>query len=332
MGISTERLEMVFEIASEVTPEVLKVAMPRRYAVPTGFLNPRFNSALLCSFFMENHVQGSATDMTVVLDRAIAYRLFDHLVPTYFVAEPFLRAVLATEPPKDFKLTELFWPMEAMVLVLPLNFMREYVGHDIPFLLVSKLEQGEVRCKALPVVEGVEVPVPKIAFSWQVFQNGSHFDYAGSFPLTYDIASIVGTDIFTDYTLDYKKELFDRIAPEREPGLTREQDMELANKMYSLGVKLMLAMTARPQMIETGTCVRPAKIKHGRLRSELWSPNMIGARYQVLRAKTEHQGGTHASPCLHWRRGHYRYQKYGPGLTLRKLIPIDPVLVGATEE
>lgn len=40
------------------------------------------------------------------------------------------------------------------------------------------------------------------------------------------------------------------------------------------------------------------------------------------------ESGTHASPRLHWRRGHIRRQKYGRGRCAEKLIWVAPVLVG----
>ena len=59
---------------------------------------------------------------------------------------------------------------------------------------------------------------------------------------------------------------------------------------------------------------------------ELWSPNLIGRCYRTLR--DERGGGIHASPRVHWRRGHVRSQPHGQRRSLRKAIWIEPVLVG----
>ncbi len=37
--------------------------------------------------------------------------------------------------------------------------------------------------------------------------------------------------------------------------------------------------------------------------------------------------GSHASPSPHWRKGHYRYQRYGVGYSLKRMIFIKPVFV-----
>jgi len=58
------------------------------------------------------------------------------------------------------------------------------------------------------------------------------------------------------------------------------------------------------------------------------APHSLDARQ--VQATVERGGnGTHASPRLHWRRGHVRRQPYGTGRGQRKLIWIEPVLVGA---
>ena len=57
-----------------------------------------------------------------------------------------------------------------------------------------------------------------------------------------------------------------------------------------------------------------------------YTGNLIGWRYQPLRA--EQPAGTQASPRLHWRRGHIRRQAHGLGRAERKLIWIEPMLIG----
>ena len=42
-------------------------------------------------------------------------------------------------------------------------------------------------------------------------------------------------------------------------------------------------------------------------------------------------GGTHASPRMHWRRGHFRRQPIGTGLIDYKIIWLEPCLIGIKE-
>lgn len=55
---------------------------------------------------------------------------------------------------------------------------------------------------------------------------------------------------------------------------------------------------------------------------------LVGSRIRILdrheKERTDHQGGTHARPHPHWRRGHIRRQHYGPGGEKVKSIYIAP--------
>jgi len=110
-----------------------------------------------------------------------------------------------------------------------------------------------------------------------------------------------------------------------EAGIATDKDV--TDRLSALMLKLLVILNTRPQFVEAGRCVRPQKIKHGRVKHcELWSPNLIGRCYRTIR--DERGGGIHASPRVHWRRGHVRSQPHGPNRSLRKSIWIEPVLVG----
>ncbi len=58
----------------------------------------------------------------------VAYQLIRYRVPIYFIDQQFVRAVAATNLPHDFTLNDLHWPMPAMVVGFPAQFMQEYLG------------------------------------------------------------------------------------------------------------------------------------------------------------------------------------------------------------
>ncbi|HYE75794.1 MAG TPA: hypothetical protein VEF04_20795, partial [Blastocatellia bacterium] len=105
---------------------------------------------------------------------------------------------------------------------------------------------------------------------------------------------------------------------------TDERDM--INTLGQLTLGLLLAFEARPEYYTPGS--RQKAARHS--KREIWTPNILGSGYRIKGA-SEQKGGTHASPRLHWRRGHYRIQRFGAGLTETKRIWIEPVLVGAGE-
>jgi hypothetical protein len=99
-----------------------------------------------------------------------------------------------------------------------------------------------------------------------------------------------------------------------------------ARKMMRLAITFVMLMSARPQLVETATPHDATIPTTGKASRKLCAPNWIGRTYRVHRE--ESLGGTHASPYLHWRRGHWRHQAHGPGRSLRRDILIDPILVG----
>lgn len=98
---------------------------------------------------------------------------------------------------------------------------------------------------------------------------------------------------------------------------------EFENLAPKFVFNLLYAMAARPEYIETGKRIGT----HRKNKSEIWTPNIIGRKYAVKRSGES--SGDHASPRMHWRRGHFRHQPYGPNLTETKVIWIEPMLVNA---
>lgn len=82
-------------------------------------------------------------------------------------------------------------------------------------------------------------------------------------------------------------------------------------------------MAARPEYVEGGN--RVGTHKHS--QSEIWTPNIIGHKYAVKShsfTSNERKGNVR----LHWRRGHFRQQVFGIKRGKRKVIWIEPMMVG----
>lgn len=299
--------------AFQSTPGLRHYFEPKRIPTPQGYHPFRlvgggcYSMMNQCAHHRTLDQQPSTIQTTAY---TIFYQLLRYRLPVYFVAETLARAVAATSPPPDFVLCDLHWPMPAFVLGFPPAFMKEYVGADLCYINCALLENGEYH---VPVVgcPTIVVPRSKVGIHFFLRQNGT-----------------VGSQV-SAYHLDDKLEgVFDRYAYVDFTGASAEQQMEDSerlNKVTALVYKLLLVLGTQPALLEHGVCTRPASVKKGRVRDALWSPNFIGARYQP----PEHSlGGTHASPRMHWRRGHIRRQPHGPQMLLRKLMWIEPVLVG----
>jgi hypothetical protein len=330
-------------------PLAYKAVYPKRILTPTGFMSPEYYaltlwSQILVGFDTELNMLPHLTGLVSGLMQ-LEYR-----VPTYFVRSEFAQAVAQTEPPADFKLSEIRWPLPAMLFVLPTDFVLKTFGHLCPFISVSKAEVGVYpRClKHLPkcevplaAINELDNQVDRINIVYPVYSKSSTpVDYTGSYPLHLNVNEMASAP-FQDATYMEEARLDSQYAI---PDIHSDADLPQGeaekvfnNKVQAFAVKLLLALTARPSLAVNNGLARPAKVKKGRVRPELWNPNVIGWDYRAVRpADTGGEHGTHASPRMHWRKGTWRNQPYGPRpwteASLKKLIWIEPCLVNAPPE
>jgi hypothetical protein len=121
------------------------------------------------------------------------------------------------------------------------------------------------------------------------------------------------------------------VVPDAAEGLRHEptsvEDARMSQTLMSLALRVALVMSARPELVEAG--VQTGKQTKRATGLTYWTPTIVGRAYRA-RIETGEPHGTHASPRLHWRRGHYAAQPYGPGFSLRKIIWREPTLVSTT--
>jgi hypothetical protein len=115
----------------------------------------------------------------------------------------------------------------------------------------------------------------------------------------------------------------------------RLQDISVTARLARIAMNAILLLNVRPEMAEVGARVeRSGKTKKGAHVPEVWTPNWLGRTYRTpgRTADSTTEKGTHASPRLHWRRGHWRDQRVGAGRKESKTIWIEPVVVNAKTE
>ena len=295
----------------------LAVLEPRKIVPPGGYHSPRCIAAGLDAILQTNEMKTDAERIpTEITAQAVAYRVVNHRVPLYYVAEDFIRAVAATDLPHDFTFADLHWPLEAMALGFPVRFMREYVGKETCYVFVARFPKGGHSCPFFPAAPTVVMPQAKIALFWYAYSAGWLESFVSSFWEQDRLDEAVLRHDYTDYT---------------NGGLAKVQaDKMGCDRVSNLVFKLLVVLNTRQDLLEHGTRLRTASTRHGKTRSELWSPNIIGGQYRVLHDRTA-PTSTHASPRLHWRRGHLRNQPHGEKRALRRLIWIEPMLIGMSE-
>jgi len=287
---------------------------PRRTPPPHGYLNTSVFSFLMGGEFAADRM-GYSNDVDRVLIAA-GVKLFNMGCPTYFVAPEFVEAVNHTKPPVEGTLDDMVWPLDAALFVLPLDFSYRTFGTYVPFIAFSLVSGGKLDCQP-GLVRPIEVS-ERIAVSFYCTMNaGVPVFYHRHAPMDGAVSQFVMDDeIAMGAALANTARLtHTSVADERG----------LMLKLNTFVIKLLLVMAAEPSLVEHGAMTRKPREKHGRKIDALWSPNFLGRAYR----SSVNGDGSHASPRLHWRRGHLHRVCHGPGRMLRRMQWFKPVLVNA---
>ena len=322
-----EWLKLLWDSAERDFPMTAKLCHPRHIIPPSGYFNPKWYSALIygLSRFWD---EPAATAQPHTSGALIALHLIKYGVPTYFVRHDYAQAVAQTDPPEDFRLSEILWPLDAMLFVLPDSFIQPYFGWYIPFVSVARVKAGVYprdarlhQASELLWLKDIGVEHDMIMFHFPLLRKTlPAVDYTGAYPLTSSV-TIIGNAGWHDATY-YEDVYFPAATLLNVPDEGPQGDVERAlhHKVLNFVIRLLLALTAEPDHLTSGALQRKQKLKHGKIvQNELWNPNLLGWNYRVECSGGESQGGTHASPRMHWRRGVHRYQVKGHR---NQLVPV----------
>lgn len=300
------KIEDAFE---ETYPELFQRFYPRKYAAPGGYSSPKAPACVFCvsmlgAMMLKQKHGAAAIDVDPVLNNvaAISERLSDLWMPTYWVGKELAQAALETEPPHDLKPADLQMPLDAMTFMLPLGTLVSPDGEDCSWVSVA-LGEGHInKQKSLAICTGSRAGASYMAQIKEDQTLAAHDStHSGEFHPFYGEMGELGQD-----------------------------DKSFSRKFIRVAVTLLMLMTARPNLVETPTKLNAPPPSTGKAARKLATPNWIGRTYRVARA--ESAGGTHASPNVHWRRGHWRHQAHGPRNSLRKDIWIEPTIIGANTQ
>lgn len=307
--------DMVEDLAG-MYPKMWKASYPRNIVVPNGYADPKYYAATMLGCLLS--IQDTRMrQFAHTCEYLMSLALMQHRVPTYFIAPEFAYSVANTDLPGDFKFIELFWPLPAMLFVLPDDFVKDYYGFYAPFLAVSNTPSGEYpkQYDRLPKIEApffaMEVNKDRINVDYPLYRpNEVPCDYNGSYRLT-DGVEVFKSAPMHDTTEWEQSVRGISVKHEGEPA-KGEEEIEFMDKAASLAVKLLLTIAERPTMIENGRVTRAARSnQQGKLvLPELVSPNVIGRAYRIPRKYSERaeSAGGRAKPRFVYRRGHWTWQ------------------------
>lgn len=315
-------VEYIFQHGQREHPATMKLCYPRRIQPPHGYYNPKWYGASIysCAQFWQRPEMDMLPHTTGALMSQAQMKMG---VPTYFVRKDYAEAVAQTEPPDDFLLNQIQWPLDALLFVLPDTFVYQYFGWYVPFLSVARISAGEYP-KDMPVkndlmyVSRIGCEADRMLVHFPLYlHNTPPVDYTGAYSLKSPIGYIQSAP-WADAT--YYEEQIHAFGPETRAMVENaqapspEQEQVLQRKVNSFAVKLMLALTAEPGYMESGTIQRKLKKdSKGRVvNEELWNPSLLGWKFHAVKpANSGVPTGTHASPRWHWRKGHMTLQVVG---------------------
>jgi hypothetical protein len=290
-----------------------RIVYPRIYEDTGTFHSPRELAADLLSVFLtaarsrELHKTLGYLDAQALMGASLITSL---RVPTFFLARNLLEALAQTRPPEAISWTEMHLPFESAAFIFPRGALRRANSDELSCLWYARMRKEQIYRNPFSrdTYEVIEDVLCFRGFLNNSLESLMHSYGASTHPEIHAIDLSADGNVFRG----------ESTAP-----LNRE-DQEVLESGISLVLNTLLVMLERPQMVANGAF----RGKRSRKGAEFWTPNIVGKEYRATSAHlASSEPGTH--PRLHWRRGHWRNQPYGPARHERKYLWIEPTLVGA---
>lgn len=278
---------------------------------------------------------------------ATAFLLEDNITPTYFLPKKMGQALLATDLPGDLEANDIKFPFDAAIINVETGTFPPIDGFDIRVMSIAVVPQDGAGC-SIPYLPHLKIT-----------------PHDGKPRLVCLALATKGKSIIalgSDNTLAQKvKELGEPTAQELAAEWARTENIPFVDEtgkklvfdpvelqkasqhLPGIAVRLALLMTSRPELVETPpphTEAKPGTPGQKEPGTGLWGPNFIGRNYNpptenpANPAESEEcaAGGETRTVRPHFRRGHFRKQAFGPGHAQRKIVWIEPVLVGLKQK
>lgn len=306
--------QFICKTAPAIEPVLWRKFNPRLYKNTDRYGSPMVAGATLASaaLTLRDHGQGVAQTQNVIYLAAAELCKYD--VPALFVAPELAQAAFLSKPDENMRWDTLALPFEAALLMLPRGLFAHPEFGPVDYVGYARTRAG---------VHQVPLPnCPQIAT-----KNDNFIVFTG-------LRDSPGFQIY-DRTFNAQSNptIADKLPD--DPHIYEEgkfyiplaaDEHEFLSNLTALVFRLLLVLVARPEQLETGRRYASPKKRGGQ---EVWLPNIVGRQYRAQPASLGTAGGAGGRKRLHWRRGHFRNQAIGPGLTGRRLIWIEPMLVGA---
>lgn len=314
--------------------DVFRMFYPRIYIDAGRYHSPKQVATMQATAIFDPHLTNAAIDgletapnfLRAILPSFHCY--VSHRAPTFFIAPDLLEAIKRTTFSGEIDWAELPLPFEAGLFILPKGALIHSEHGDAAAIYWGRTQPGS-QPSIVHWLPGTQIMT-------------THFLLASIFT---ERMITLDTSLVSSENSKLKiNDLFNlngaRKKPRsREGERVTDEDVDFQEAAGAVAFGTFLAMNARPQLVERGHITRT--VGKGALRREFWTPNIIGAKYKIKREvphigqdgkfefSPEREHGTHASPRMHWRRGHFRNQPCGHERREHKTIWLEPTLVAA---
>jgi hypothetical protein len=250
-----------------------------------------------------------------------ASRLVECHMPMYWISKEMATAIEHTTPPLELHWHDMELPFEAMIFMLPKGTLVHPTEGDVGYVSYARLRKGVIRQSPLTLLGRRNYG--SINGSLEIFVNTvsgsiSHWN------IPYDVKPVIRLPQLEEYgeSLQHVRQQKHAMPSRYDCDMTVEDNQILTQAAHYVFGALLL-MLKKPELITHGKLLN--RVKRQDKVNEFWSPNILGEKYRIRR---EEPLGTHASPMVHWVRGHWKEQAHGPKFSLRKDVWIEPHLRG----
>ncbi len=313
---------------------------PRKYREPTGWYSPKFFAAAACVSCDQFHSELTPSPITTVdtsatMHEVTAYcHLLANKVPTWWVGEDLFLSLLNSSCPPDMRLVDVKFPTPALLFMLPMDACQKALGCNVGWLVIAKIPLGTTY-----LVPQVGAPRQNLVTSQasSSFPDAKGVVVCASGVFTGDAESEGA--IVTRMPLDDSVKLSFYALMIDELGMTYDEgskvnpsDEKNSVRLNNLALQLLLLLAMRQESVTGGNVLIPARTTGKGDSKIIHEPTLFDARWigkNYRRPTKPPAGGTHASPLMHLRRGHWRAQRCGPGYGEVKTLWIEPAWVNA---
>lgn len=288
------------------------VLYPRIYERTSSYHSPRELAAdLLGAFLVGEKARIEKIALGLPDQHALvgASLLASLRVPTFFLSRNLLEALAKTQPPQGIAWKDMHLPFEAAAFVFPRGALKHSSEGELSCLWYARLRGGQIYRSPFASGRTFEVDEDKLYFRGSLDKSLASLMHGYSESNQPEINAV-------DLS-EYDDTFYGQSTQPLNKG-----DQAVLEAGISLVLGALLAMLERPQLLSRGAFTG----KRSKKGAEFWTPNVIGGDYRASTSGSLSQGQG-SSPRLHWRRGHWRNQPYGPRHELRKHLWIEPMLI-----